>query len=163
MLCIAFRILQQDQIIRLLTTQIGAMDSEKVPGTIASSQAVENIHEYNEREGYLIDSTDGSGTVKLARDGHTRLIPQPSDDPNDPLNWSPFRKHLILFIVSFAALLPDYGSATGAVTLLPQAAQWHMTEDHVNHSQVGNVFMLGAGGLVGKSSVKTKFLIAHVH
>ena len=25
-----------------------------------------------------------------------------------------------------------------------------MTEDDVNHSQVGNVFMLGAGGVVGK-------------
>lgn len=23
---------------------------------------------------------------------------------------------------------------------------WNMTQDHVNHSQVGNVFMLGAGG-----------------
>lgn len=124
------------------------MDSEKVTGTVASARGVENIHEYNEREGYLIDSADHNDTIKLARDGHTRLIPQPSDDPNDPLNWSPLRKHIILFIVSFAALLPDYGSATGAVTLLPQAAQWHMTEDHVNHSQVGNVFMLGAGGLV---------------
>lgn len=26
-----------------------------------------------------------------------------------------------------------------------------MTEDHVNHSQAGNVFMLGAGGIFGKS------------
>lgn len=28
-----------------------------------------------------------------------------------------------------------------------------MTEDDVNHSQVGNVFMLGAGGVIGKPSV----------
>jgi len=46
-----------------------------------------------------------------------------------------------------AAFLPDYGSATGAVTLLPQAAMWNMSPDTVNHSQVGNVFMLGAGGV----------------
>lgn len=26
-----------------------------------------------------------------------------------------------------------------------------MTPDEVNHSQVGNVFMLGAGGVIGKS------------
>jgi hypothetical protein len=69
------------------------------------------------------------------------LIPQPSDDPNDPLNWSQTKKNIILGVVSFtgmlirstapidiqklnndAALLPDYGSATGAVTLIPQAA-----------------------------------------
>ena len=29
-----------------------------------------------------------------------------------------------------------------------QCSEWHMTEDYVNHSQVGNVFMLGAGGVV---------------
>ncbi len=50
-----------------------------------------------------------------------RLIPQPSDDPNDPLNWSWGAKHLMLFIVSLTAFLPDFGSAIGAVTLLPQA------------------------------------------
>ena len=53
----------------------------------------------------------------------------------------------MLLVVAYTALLPDYGSATGAITLLPQARQWHMSEDEVNHSQVGNVFMLGAGGL----------------
>lgn len=26
--------------------------------------------------------------------------------------------------------------------------QWNMTEDHVNHSQAGNIFMLGVGGPV---------------
>ena len=31
------------------------------------------------------------------------LIPQPTDDPHDPLNWSPRRKLLILFIVTAAA------------------------------------------------------------
>ncbi|CAH0051945.1 unnamed protein product [Clonostachys solani] len=89
-----------------------------------------------------------SGPItKLAKDGHTVLIPQPSDDPEDPLNWSPFKKHLVLFIISWAALLPDYGSGSGAVTLLQQAAIWNMNPDTVNHSQVGNVFMLGAGGI----------------
>lgn len=65
----------------------------------------------------------------------------------DPLNWSWAKKHLILFIISATAFLPDYGSATGAVTLIPQATIWHMSEDTVNHSQVGNVFMLGVGGV----------------
>lgn len=122
------------------------MDNEK-PTTHTTAIPVENLHEYNESEGYVIDA-DGDSQYKVASDGHTRLIPQPSNDPNDPLNWSWTRKHIILFIVSFSALLPDYGSATGAVTLLVQAEVWNMTPDHVNHSQVGNVFMLGAGGLV---------------
>ncbi|KAH7201386.1 MFS transporter [Fusarium oxysporum] len=99
-------------------------------------------------EGYIAKvDTEHHGNLKTAKDGHTVLIPQPSDDSRDPLNWSPVKKHVILFIISFAAFLPDYGSATGAVTLIPQAEQWNMSPDTVNHSQVGNVFMLGAGGI----------------
>lgn len=81
------------------------------------------LHEFKDAEGYDVNVEDGGhGAVKLAKDGHTRLIPQPSDDPNDPLNWSSRKKNICLFIVAATALLPDYGSATGAVTLLPQAA-----------------------------------------
>lgn len=79
------------------------------------------LHEYQENEGYIIDSSEGGAGVKLAEDGRTRLIPQPSDDPRDPLNWSWRKKHAILFIVAAAAFLPDYGSAQGAVLLQAQA------------------------------------------
>ncbi|KAI1324051.1 major facilitator superfamily domain-containing protein [Xylariaceae sp. FL0255] len=33
------------------------------------------------------------------------LRPQPSDDPNDPLNWSWFRKHAAMFTISYLALV----------------------------------------------------------
>lgn len=71
---------------------------------------------------YLTSSAAQTAGVKFAKDGHTILVPQPSNDPNDPLNWSSFKKHLILSIVCFASFLPEYGSATGAVTLQLQAA-----------------------------------------
>lgn len=80
-----------------------------------------NLHEHQDVEGYVVDAESGEN-VKVAEDGHTRLIPQPSDDPNDPLNWSKRRKHIALFVISWIAFLPDFGSATGAVTLLPQSA-----------------------------------------
>lgn len=79
------------------------------------------LHEYREKEGYVIDDSEGGEGIKYASDGHTRLIPQPSDDPLDPLNWTRWKKHAILFVVAAAAFLPDYGSATGAVTLELQA------------------------------------------
>ena len=130
-----------------------------------------DLERLGEENGYITDveklKTLGAAYehLRLTPDGKTVLIPQPSEDPNDPLNWSQTRKHIILFIIAFVSFLPDYGmslfiravccnllnsvlgSATGAVTLIPQAEIWHMTQDHVNHSQVGNVFMLGAGGL----------------
>lgn len=85
------------------------------------SQAVE-LERFGEREGYVLDTTLAQQEgLKTTADGQTVLIPQPSDSLNDPLNWSSFRKHLILFIVSATAFLPDYGSATGAITLIQQA------------------------------------------
>ena len=97
--------------------------SEQEPDTTQHlEKRADGIHEYQESEGYIIDTEETGATgLKLAKDGRTRLIPQPSDDPHDPLNWSWVKKHCILFIVAFAAFLPDYGSATGAVTLIPQA------------------------------------------
>jgi hypothetical protein len=125
------------------------MADDKETGQPAAIEKLTDLHEYTNAEGYVIDASDPEhANLKRARDGHTILLPQPSSDPHDPLNWSRFRKHLILIIISMTAILPDYGSATGAVTLLPQSAVWHMTPDHVNHSQVGNVFMLGAGGVI---------------
>ncbi|KAL8795388.1 MAG: hypothetical protein Q9195_002129 [Heterodermia aff. obscurata] len=100
--------------------------------------------------GYLLDAarTDAGQGLKLSHDENHVLIPQPSSDPHDPLNWSQSKKNLVLLIISATAFLADYGSATGAVTLIPQAMLWHMSEDEVNHSQVGNLFMLGGGGVI---------------
>lgn len=98
-------------------------DAQEAKESGLESERVNALHEFLTKEGYVIDDADQShGELKRAPDGHTILIPQPSDDPDDPLNWSWFMKHLMLFIVSLTALLPDYGSATGAVTLIPQAA-----------------------------------------
>lgn len=38
------------------------------------------------------------------RDGIV-LMPQPSDDPNDPLNWSQFRKNMAMATISYLALM----------------------------------------------------------
>ena len=86
-----------------------------------------DLDEIGELEGYIVDvSLIQDKTLverlKLAKDGRTILIPQPSDDPNDPLNWSWWKKHVTLIVISMTAFLPDYGSATGAVALIPQAA-----------------------------------------
>lgn len=59
--------------------------------------------------------------LQTTYDGKTILIPQPSSDPNDPLNWTPLKKHVALLVISVVAFLPDFGSSMGAVTLLPQA------------------------------------------
>ncbi|KAK4495346.1 hypothetical protein PRZ48_013677 [Zasmidium cellare] len=79
--------------------------------------------------GYYLDRYHDDGDGKTAADGQTILIPQPTEDPNDPLNWPPRKKNLILLIITYLAFLPDFGSALGA------------------HNLVGNLFCLGTGSL----------------
>ncbi|KAK5125891.1 hypothetical protein LTR08_005112 [Meristemomyces frigidus] len=112
-----------------------------------------DLEAWGEQHGYVLDVevlktlTPDWDKYQLTTDGRTVLIPQPSSDPNDPLNWSWSKKHLVLIVVAATSVLADYGSATGAVTLLPQSVIWGIPQDVVNHSQAGNVFMLGAAGL----------------
>ena len=82
---------------------------------------VTDLHEFNEREGYVItDNTHGE--LKRARDGTTILLPQPSEDPHDPLNWSCTRKHLILIIISMKAQESVRLSAAGFDHMAPKWA-----------------------------------------
>jgi hypothetical protein len=61
---------------------------------------------------------DGS---KLTPHEHVELVPRPSESPDDPLNWPSAKKNLILGVVIACSFLPDYGSVTGAATLVAQA------------------------------------------
>ncbi|OAQ65542.2 major facilitator superfamily protein [Pochonia chlamydosporia 170] len=89
-----------------------------------------------------------SNGVKLTPDEHVELVPQPSESPDDPLKWPSAKKNLILGVVIACSFLPDYGSVTGAATLAAQAEEYGITPDVVNHSQSGNQFMVGDGGVV---------------
>ncbi|KAI0109594.1 major facilitator superfamily transporter [Nemania sp. FL0031] len=59
------------------------------------------------------DTTDASG-LKCDRSGPIPIIlnPQPSDDPNDPLNWPIWRRDLITFILSLTAI---FATALGPI------------------------------------------------
>jgi hypothetical protein len=39
------------------------------------------------------------------RNAHIVLAPQPSEDPNDPLNWSALKKEVSLMILCYGAML----------------------------------------------------------
>ncbi|KAG4435701.1 hypothetical protein IFR05_008813 [Cadophora sp. M221] len=65
--------------------------------------------------GILIEVTDVTAHhLKLAKNGHTVLLPQPSEDPEDPLNWTSTKKHLILFTLA----------GVGALLWVPLSTWW---------------------------------------
>ncbi|KAF4547707.1 Hypothetical protein D9617_37g012330 [Elsinoe fawcettii] len=88
------------------------------------------------------------GSLRLAKDGHTVLLPQPTDDKNDPLNWSWTKKHLILFTVAWGSLCSDFTSASGSATVIVQAAEWGESANAVTQTNSLNILMMGLGGLI---------------
>lgn len=78
---------------------------------IGVSQAHNNYHNTHQSKGHgdlRLDIVPGEKDVKLAKDGKTVLIPQPSDDPDDVLNWPVGKKYKVLLSLIFASLV--YGT-----------------------------------------------------
>lgn len=57
------------------------------------------------------------------KDSHLVLAPQPSNDPNDPLNWSLWKRDLNLAILGFGAIL----NAATIVPTLPRVLWIYQT------------------------------------
>ncbi|RFU25948.1 hypothetical protein B7463_g10390, partial [Scytalidium lignicola] len=93
----------------------------------------------------------GDGSVsnfKLAKDGCTILIPQPSDDPADPMNWTSFKKHYILLCVAFGAFAGDFGASVGFPPIVLQGTEWNMSPVKVNYANNLTVIMAGISGIL---------------
>ncbi|KAI0777512.1 MFS general substrate transporter [Trametes elegans] len=86
--------------------------------------------------------------LKLSKDGTKVLWPQPTNDPEDPQNWSDFRKNLQLFIVTLAAIVPDFDSGIGIADIFALATQYDTTTGHINNlTSNWSIFLLGWGGI----------------
>jgi hypothetical protein len=60
--------------------------------------------------------SNGSSTgLKTAKDGVTVLIPQPSEDPHDPLNWSWVKKNAVFMSLLPGCFLTDWVITWGTV------------------------------------------------
>jgi hypothetical protein len=76
---------------------LGILDDHKlphVPGTVILDE------EAGHTETQTQNLKHGEG-----KDAHIILAPQPSEDPNDPLNWPRFRKDVALFVLGLGAIV----------------------------------------------------------
>jgi hypothetical protein len=76
------------------------------------------------------------------------LIPQPSKDPNDPLNWSWMEKHTVLLALLLPSLLTDWGMTWGTTLFELQALTWKMSVPDAARSVSGGIFLQGPGGVL---------------
>ncbi|RDL36610.1 MFS general substrate transporter [Venustampulla echinocandica] len=76
---------------------LGILDPRRpteVPGT---------TRYFDDLEG-LEGATSTSTSAQVKRDNGIILVPQPSDDPNDPLNWPLWKRDLILLLLSIVSI-----------------------------------------------------------
>lgn len=93
------------------------------------------------------DELQGADTQRLkhgtGRFSHVLLVPQPSDSPNDPLNWPTWRKDVILFIVGMsAAVVGAYGPMLGP-GFVPIAAELGITVEILSQATAWLILTLG--------------------
>ncbi|KAG9257922.1 major facilitator superfamily domain-containing protein [Emericellopsis atlantica] len=109
--------------------------AEHVPGTT-------RYYDDPSRPQYATDDTIG---LKVDKSGKDPIIlnPQPSDDPNDPLNWPLWRRDLITFVLCFAAILATALGPILAANTLTIAGLFGETLTRV--ALLTGYFLLGAG------------------
>ena len=100
----------------------GSAEAVESKGNVVEHTQPAVDEEIEAKEGYVLDAALYANTsVKTTPDGRTVLIPQPSDDTEDPLNWPQRKKLIILIVISTISFLPEYGSAMGIPALIPQS------------------------------------------
>ncbi|KAG0650581.1 hol1 [Hyphodiscus hymeniophilus] len=86
---------------------------------------------------------DTSGPVPII------LVPQPSDDPNDPLNWPLWKRDLILFVLSVVSIFATcLGPILAANTLTLSLFFSDLCECSIPFTQIAKLtgyFLLGVG------------------
>ncbi|KZT71737.1 MFS general substrate transporter [Daedalea quercina L-15889] len=84
--------------------------------------------------------------LKLSEDGTVILWPQPTEDPEDPQNWSAARKNFQLFIITLAAIVPDFDSGIGIAALYGLASDYNSTTGKINDlTSNWSIFLLAWG------------------
>ncbi|PIL31078.1 MFS general substrate transporter [Ganoderma sinense ZZ0214-1] len=129
----------------------GILDDHKldtVPGTGLISVKDDHLATYEARE-------LKRGTGKYS---HIVLIPQPSDDPRDPLNWPPLKKEACFWTLVFAAIISEVLSSSASPAYVLLAKEFHVSVDDVT-----SCFSAGDLGLATFALVQNPLAFKYGH
>ncbi|OQV05138.1 hypothetical protein CLAIMM_09924 [Cladophialophora immunda] len=111
---------------------------ENVPGTSFMSDQDDLPAEYSEIPRELLKHGKG-------RFSNIILIPQPSDSPNDPLNWPQWKKEMILLIVSLSAAVVGAFGPMLSPGFVEISAQLHITVEILSQATAWLILTIGLG------------------
>ncbi|EXJ87637.1 hypothetical protein A1O3_04598 [Capronia epimyces CBS 606.96] len=119
----------------------GILDCKKlevVPGTAFMSDQEDLPPEYSEVPRELLKHGKG-------RFSNIILIPQPSDSPNDPLNWPQWKKEMILLIVGLSAAVVGAFGPMLSPGFVEVSAQLNISVEVLSQSTAWLILTIGLG------------------
>ncbi|KAI0009402.1 MFS general substrate transporter [Xylariaceae sp. FL0662B] len=87
------------------------------------------------------ESFDTASSSELKRDGDIILVPQPSDSPNDPLNWSSTWKNTIMLVLAFSSGVTISLGPMISPGLVVLSEEYKVDLDLVNSFMVGSIVL----------------------
>lgn len=102
----------------------------------------------------LVDKNHSVDGVEHARE--IILLPQPSEDPDDPLNWSALRKYNHLSLVCLWAFMLGAMTNTPGVTYGALIPALRVSVAYLNTGQALSILTLGVGNLILNPLVRSK-------
>ncbi|CAJ2511979.1 Uu.00g076040.m01.CDS01 [Anthostomella pinea] len=85
--------------------------------------------------------SDTASTNALKKDGDIILVPQPSDSPNDPLNWSKTWKNAIMFVLAFSSGVTTSLGPMISPGLVILSQEYKVAPDTVSAFMVGSIVL----------------------
>lgn len=83
------------------------------------------------------------------------LSPEPSSDPDDPLNWSTLRKFRSFFVVNLYSFMVAVVSLSTAVTYGALIAEFHTTASYLNVGSAVSILFIGMGNIIWNPMVSS--------
>jgi hypothetical protein len=83
------------------------------------------------------------------------LSPEPSSDPDDPLNWSTLRKFRSFFVVNLYSFMVAVVSLSTAVTYGALIAEFHTTASYLNVGTAVSILFIGMGNIIWNPMVSS--------
>ncbi|KAK5090301.1 hypothetical protein LTR05_000473 [Lithohypha guttulata] len=124
------------------------------------TQVAGTVHVKSQAQSHT-EAQDTNRALKKDETGTIILVPQPSDDPNDPLNWPLWQRDVILFILSIVTVVATTASPLLAAdsvllaiyfrTTFQKAA--NLTAFHLAGVAVGAVIFVPSARVWGKRHV----------
>ncbi|KAL1852170.1 hypothetical protein Plec18170_005894 [Paecilomyces lecythidis] len=92
---------------------------------------------------YLVDKYRGLTNAAHAGDRDVLLIPQPTNSPADPLNWSKYKKYWSLFLISMYACVQSFGENNWGAAWTTISKEADVTLENMNGGSALNYLLLG--------------------